>query len=59
MKICLLSVVTYWHGMAGGMEIHGRILARELAARGHDVTVITSRHPSGLTSERQEGVEVH
>jgi glycosyltransferase involved in cell wall biosynthesis len=35
------------------------MLAKELAARGHDVTVITSRHPSGVTSERREGVEIH
>jgi glycosyltransferase involved in cell wall biosynthesis len=59
MKVCLLSVVTYWHGMTGGMEIHGRILAKELAARGHDVTVLTSRHPSGDGSERQDGVEIY
>lgn len=59
MKICLISVVTYWHGVKGGMEVHERILARELAARGHDVTVMTSRHPSGLKSERREGVEIH
>lgn len=59
MKICLISVVTYWHGIKGGMEVHGRILARELAARGHDVTIITSRHPSGLATERSEGVEIH
>jgi len=58
MRICLLSVVTYWHGISGGMEIHGRMLARELAAAGHDVTVITSRHPSGVSRERQEGVEI-
>lgn len=59
MRICLLSVVTYWHGVAGGMEIHGRVLAKELAARGHDVTVLTSRHPSGMSSDRQDGVEIH
>lgn len=59
MRICLVSVVTYGHGIKGGMEIHGRILTRELAARGHDVTVISSRHPSGQESERLEGVEIH
>lgn len=59
MKICLVSVVTYGHGIKGGMEIHGRILTRELAARGHDVTVISSRHPSGQESERLEGITLH
>jgi len=58
MRVCLLSIVTYRHGIAGGMEVHGRTLTRELAAGGHDVTVITSRHPSGVTCERQEGVEI-
>jgi len=59
MKICLVSVVTYWHGMKGGMEVHGRLLARALAARGHEVTVITSRHPSGRERDHREGVELH
>jgi glycosyltransferase involved in cell wall biosynthesis len=40
------------------MEVHGRTLTRELAAGGHDVTVITSRHPSGVPCERQDGVEI-
>jgi glycosyltransferase involved in cell wall biosynthesis len=59
MKICLVSVVTYGHGIKGGMEIHGRVLTRELAARGHDVTVISSRHPSGQESERLDGITFH
>lgn len=59
MRICLVSVVTYGHGVKGGMEIHGRILTRELATRGHDVTVISSRHPSGQESERLDGITFH
>jgi glycosyltransferase involved in cell wall biosynthesis len=59
MNICLISVVTYRHGINGGMEVHGRLLAKGLAARGHAVTIITSRHPSGLATERSEGVEIH
>lgn len=43
MRICLVSVVTYWHGITGGMEVHGRILAKDLVAHGHEVTIITPR----------------
>ena len=35
----------------GGVESHVRSLSRELAARGHEVTVITSRHDASLPSE--------
>lgn len=29
------------------MEVHGRLLAKALVALGHDVSIISSRHPSG------------
>lgn len=35
----------------GGVESHVRSLSRELAARGHEVTVVTSRHDPTLPSE--------
>src|SRR5439155_21034646 len=35
----------------GGVESHVRSLSRELAARGHEVTVVTSRHDASLPSE--------
>lgn len=41
------------------MEIHGRLLARELVARGHDVSVISSRHPSGKEVEVDGGVKLY
>ncbi len=35
----------------GGVESHVRSLSRELAVRGHEVTVVTSRHDPSLASE--------
>lgn len=58
MKVCLLAVATYGHGISGGMEIHGRALARGLVARGHAVRVLTTRHPDGRTHDRDGGVDV-
>jgi glycosyltransferase involved in cell wall biosynthesis len=55
----MLSLVTVWHGVRGGMEVHGRLLTRGLAALGHRVTVISSRNPSGVEVEMREGVTYH
>jgi glycosyltransferase involved in cell wall biosynthesis len=35
----------------GGVETHVRSLSKELAGRGHEVTVVTSRHDPALPSE--------
>jgi len=58
MNICIMAVATYWHGIGGGMEIHGRALVRGLTARGHQVTVLTTRHPKGVRHERQENADI-
>jgi len=43
----------------GGVESHVRSLSRELARRGHEVTVVTSRHdPSSLPEETMDGFRV-
>src|SRR5689334_1518859 len=43
----------------GGVESHVRSLSRELALRGHDVTVVTSRHdPSLPVEESMDGFRV-
>jgi glycosyltransferase involved in cell wall biosynthesis len=47
MNVCLISLVTVWHGVKGGMEVHGQLLAEGLAALGHEVTILSSRRPSG------------
>jgi len=58
-NVCVLSLVTTWHGVGGGMEVHGRLLTRGLVALGHDVTVVASRHPGGVVRETREGVTLH
>ncbi len=42
----------------GGMEVHSLELAKGLAASGHDVTLITGRHPGGIREESVGGVRV-
>ena len=58
MNLCVLAKSTPVHRM-GGMEIYGDLLSRGLAARGHRVVVITTRHPEGLLAEDKDGVETH
>ena len=50
MHICILTKVTLAHSM-GGMQVHCHQLAQALAQRGHTITIVTTRHPSGLEEE--------
>ena len=59
MNICLFSIVTYWHGVKGGMEIHGKILCEGFVKRGHEVTVISARHPEGKEYEDVNGIKIN
>ncbi len=59
MNICLFSIVTYWHGIKGGMEIHGKILCEGLVKRGHEVTVISTRHPDDKEYEEVNGIKIY
>lgn len=56
MNICILSTSLTVHRM-GGTEVHAEALAAEAARQGHEVTVVTSSHPSGLKAERKNGFE--
>jgi len=58
MNICILSKVALAHHI-GGMEIHLDILSTAVAALGHSVTVITTRHPEGLECEERNGYRIH
>jgi glycosyltransferase involved in cell wall biosynthesis len=51
--------VTYWHGLKGGMDLHGRHLLEGLAQRGHDVTVVSTKHPSSREYEEINGIRFH
>jgi len=52
-------MVTYWQGVKGGMEIHGKILCEGLVKRGHKVTIISTRHPVGKEYEEVNGIKIH
>jgi glycosyltransferase involved in cell wall biosynthesis len=54
MRICIVAFVVPQHGI-GGMQDHTRDLARGLVRGGHEVDVITSRHPDGEREERVDG----
>ena len=58
MRICIVARVVPVHGI-GGMQDHTAELARGLVAAGHDVEVITARHPEGLREEEVAGVRRH
>ena len=55
MRICIVAFVVPQHSI-GGMQDHTRDLGRGLVRDGHDVEVITSRHPEGKREERVGGV---
>jgi glycosyltransferase involved in cell wall biosynthesis len=55
MRICIVAFVVPQHGI-GGMQDHTRDLGRGLVRAGHEVEVITSRHPEGKREERVDGV---
>jgi len=59
MNICFFSLVTYWHGIKGGMEIHEKLLSEELVKRGHHLTFISTRHPEGKEFENHDGIDIH
>jgi glycogen(starch) synthase len=58
MRVCIVARVVPGHGI-GGMQDHTADLARGLAAAGHDVEVITARHPEGLREEEVGGALRH
>jgi glycosyltransferase involved in cell wall biosynthesis len=59
MNICFFSLVTYWHGIKGGMEVHVKLLSEGLADRGYDVTIISSQHPEGKEFEEINGLRLY
>jgi glycosyltransferase involved in cell wall biosynthesis len=58
-NICGFSKVSYWHGLKGGMDVHGRIFSEGLAGRGHHVTLISTRHSSGRTDMEKHSVRIN
>jgi glycosyltransferase involved in cell wall biosynthesis len=56
MRVCIITVAG--HGI-GGMQDHTRALARGLVEAGHEVEVVTTRHPEGIVQEERNGVRWH
>jgi glycosyltransferase involved in cell wall biosynthesis len=56
MRVCIITVAG--HGI-GGMQDHTRALAQGLADRGHEVDVVTTRHPCGVVREERNGARWH
>jgi len=49
----IVQVAPWFHPHLGGVETHVRALAAELARRGHEVTVMTTRHDVSLSATEQ------
>ena len=58
MRVCILAVAGYVHGI-GGMQQHTSDLAVGLVRAGHDVDVVTARHPEGDELVERDGVRWH
>lgn len=56
MHICLMTRSTLEHRVRGGMERHAADLCQALAAGGHRMTVITTRHPDARAETVVSGV---
>ena len=59
MNICFFSIDTYWHGIGGGMEVHGKVLCEGLIKKGHKVTIISTKNPSNLDFEVKNGIKIY
>lgn len=57
MKICLLTTSTTAHRM-GGTEVQEETLAAEAVRQGHQVFIVTSAHPQGISEETRHGYRV-
>ena len=54
-----MQVSPWFYPHLGGVESHVMDVSRELAARGHDVTVVTTRHTSSAAErETMDGFEI-
>ena len=59
MNICCFSIVTYWHGIKGGLEVHGKLLCERLVEMGHNVTIISTNHPEKTEFEERKGIKLY
>jgi len=58
MRICIVTVASYAHGI-GGMQAHSADLCRGLVDAGHEVEVVSARHLDGLQQAEHLGATWH
>ena len=58
MRICIVTVASYAHGI-GGMQAHSADLCRGLVDTGHEVEVVSARHLDGLQQAEHLGATWH
>ena len=58
MKICAFGRSLPVHQL-GGMELHFEMLSKGLAEKNHKITIITTRHPGGITYEKKDNIEIY
>ena len=58
MNVCGFSRVNYWQGIKGGMELHGKFLSEGLVSKGHQVTLLSTKHPHSKKFEEKNGVKI-
>lgn len=58
MRVALLSWRDTTHPDGGGSEVFVEAVGRELARRGHEVTLLCARHPGAAGREERDGVRL-
>ena len=58
MRICIVTVASYAHGI-GGMQGHVADLCRGLVEAGHVVEIVAPKHPEGLEQTEHLGGTWH
>ncbi|MDQ3310342.1 MAG: glycosyltransferase family 4 protein [Gemmatimonadota bacterium] len=59
MKLLVVNWQDRFNPHAGGAEVHLHEIFGRMAARGHQITLLTSGWPSAVTCEWVDGIEVH
>jgi glycosyltransferase involved in cell wall biosynthesis len=58
MKLAIIATYTVDHIM-GGREVHIKMLSECLVNKGHEVSILTTRHPEGLRYKNDNGVNIY
>lgn len=55
----ILKILYYYEPYTSGLTVYAARLARELVVRGHDITILASRHEGGLPAQETDDHGVH